>query len=175
MLAASLLAASCSGDAGNAGSASPTSESPSQHDEDVECAGIDECDAEISSSIGLSDGDVVQIRAAGWDPNIGVGLAQCADPDDPDSPAFDLTPAGLPPGEMCNVLGVEAPAETHQSNDAGVVEFDYTVQAGERMKQNSEGEVTCDATHDCVVNLFIPGANRFRSDAPRVTFHLTFN
>ena len=127
-----------------------------------------------TASAGKGYGDVVRISAGGWEPNDAVGVAQCADPDDPDSPRFELTPDSLPPGEVCNVLGAEGPAETHSADSNGVVDFDYTVLAGETMRQSSEAGVTCDATHDCVVNLFLSGASRFRSDAPRVTFHLTF-
>ncbi len=140
-----------------------------------ECVNLDPCDATVSSASGLTDGDVVRVRINGWGSDEAVGIAQCADAADPDNPrAGEPGPDGLPPGEICNVLDLGGPAQTEQADADGVIDFEYEVVGGARMQESSESGVTCDATHDCVLNVFVSGANRFSPSAPRVTFALRF-
>jgi hypothetical protein len=139
------------------------------------CVNLEPCDALISRSKGLADGDVVQIRVTGWEPDGAVGIAQCADEADPDNPqGVARGPDGLPAGELCNVKDLPGPAQTDRADEAGVVAFEYEVVGGQRMVDASDAGVTCDATHDCVLNVFVSGANRFSPDAPVATFGLAF-
>lgn len=138
------------------------------------CVNLDGCHASIAPATDLADGEVVQVQVVGWEPDAPVAIAQCVDGADPDNPPAPVGPDGLPPADVCNVLNSNSgPAATERSDAAGVVAFDYEVLSGPRMQAESSTGV-CDAEHDCVLNLFVPHAGRFRSDAPIVTFPLRF-
>jgi hypothetical protein len=140
-----------------------------------ECVNLPGCDAVISQSSGLVDGDVVRVRITGWEAEFAAGVAQCADVSDPDNPQdLPVGPDGLPPGELCNVLDLPGPAQSEQADADAVLDFEYEVVAGPSMAATSASGM-CDAEHDCVLNVFPSGANRFRGDAPQVTFPLTFD
>ncbi|MEL7209805.1 MAG: hypothetical protein AAGK32_16490 [Actinomycetota bacterium] len=171
------LAGACGDDGSTESQPSPTTEAavPEFEGDPGTCENLEPCDAVISASAGLADGDVVDVRVGGWGPDVVVGIAQCADEADPDNPqGVERGPDRLPGGEICNVLDLPGPARSETADGDGVVAFEYEVLGGNRMVESSAAGVTCDAEHDCVLNLFLSGANRFSAAAPIVTFPLRF-
>ena len=119
------------------------------------------CTGSATPAEGLVDGDEVTIEATGFDPNLDLGITQCVSEGDPDN-GVETTGA-----EHCNLRAIG----TVTADDTGAVSTTYVVSAGQTMIDNTEGGVTCDAEHDCVVSVgeLIPDP-----DAQRVTFQLKF-
>jgi hypothetical protein len=169
VLALVAIAAGCGDDGGGGSDVETAAAAP----ENVECVNLPDCDVEVSQTEGLADGDVVSVRIAGWHPDAATGVSQCEDATDPDNDDQAPRPDGLPGPEVCNILGLTSPSQTETSDADGVLAFDYAVRAGTSMVDESErGE--CDADHDCQLIIFLTGASRLRSDAPRVSIPLTF-
>jgi Neocarzinostatin family len=129
---------------------------------EFDCAdSVPECDGSITPAEGLADGDTVTIEASGFEPNLALGLTQCADENDPDQ-GIETTGA-----DQCNLRAIG-----QVTSDAdGRVSTTYAVAAGQNMIDNTAAGVTCDATHDCVVSVgeLVPDP-----DAQRITFHVKF-
>ena len=172
-----LLAASCSDDGGDDTAAEDT-EAPAETTTSVadtttttvaalapgeaECGEtVPDCTGSAPPAEGLADGDEVTIEATGFAPNLDLGITQCVAEGDPDN-GVETTGA-----EHCNLRAIA----TVTSDADGNVSATYAVSAGQTMIDNTEGGVTCDATHDCVVSVgeLVPDP-----DAQRVTFLLTF-
>ena len=172
-----LLAAGCSDDGGDDTAAEDT-EAPEETTTSVadtttttvaalapgeaECGEtVPDCTGSATPAEGLADGDEVTLEATGFEPNLDLGITQCVAEGDPDN-GVETTGA-----EHCNLRAIA----TVTSDADGNVSTTYAVSAGQTMIDNTEGGVTCDATHDCVVSVgeLIPDP-----DAQRVTFLLTF-
>lgn len=172
-----LLAAGCSDDGGDDTAAEDT-EAPAETTTSVadtttttvaalapgeaECGEtVPDCTGSATPAEGLADGDEVTIEATGFAPNLDLGITQCVAEGDPDN-GVETTGA-----EHCNLRAIA----TVTSDADGNVSATYAVSAGQTMIDNTEGGVTCDATHDCVVSVgeLVPDP-----DAQRVTFLLTF-
>jgi hypothetical protein len=122
---------------------------------------IPDCDGTVTPAEDLTDGATVSIEASGFTPDLGLGVTQCADANDPDH-GIDETG----PGD-CNLRGI---GDTVADAD-GNVAVEFEVVAGQTMVDNTENGRTCDAEHDCVVSVgeLAPGA-----DVERITFTLKF-
>ena len=122
---------------------------------------IPDCSGTITPSEGLTEGATVTIEASGFSPNLGLGINQCADQDDPDHGITGDTTA-----DDCNLRGIG----NTESDAEGNVSAEFTVVAGQTMIDNTGAGRTCDATHDCVISVgeLVPG------DAERITFKVTF-
>lgn len=175
-----LVAAGCSGDDGGgdeesadtteaaADDTTTTTAAPTTTTEAVAAPGeaqcsdtTPDCAGSVTPAEGLADGDEVTIEASGFDPDLDLGITQCADESDPDND-FDTTG-----GDQCNLRAIGQVVSDADGNVSGT----YVVSAGQNMVDNTAAGVTCDATHDCVVSVgeLVPDA-----DAQRVTFRLTF-
>jgi hypothetical protein len=129
---------------------------------EAQCAeSTPDCSGSVTPAEGLADGDQITIEASGFDPNLNLGITQCADESDPDND-FGTTGA-----DQCNLRNIGQVVSDADGNVSGT----FNVTAGQTMIDNTAGGVTCDATHDCVVSAgeLVPDA-----DAQRVTFLLTF-
>jgi hypothetical protein len=129
---------------------------------EAQCAeSTPDCTGSVTPAEGLADGDEISIEAGGFDPNLALGITQCASETDPDND-FDTTGA-----DQCNLRAIGQVTSDADGNVTGT----YVVSAGQTMIDNTAGGVTCDAEHDCVVSVgeLVPDA-----DAQRVTFLLTF-
>jgi hypothetical protein len=176
-----LVAAGCSGDDSGDDAASDDTEAPADTTAaptttaavttttaagfaagEFDCAdSVPECDGSITPSEGLADGDEVTIEASGFEPNLNLGLTQCADENDPDN-GVEVTG-----GDNCNLRAIG-----QVTSDAdGNVSTTYNVSAGQTLIDNTAAGNTCDAEHDCVVSVgeLVPDP-----DAQRITFHLKF-
>ncbi len=172
-----VLAAGC-GDDGGGDSASEESSAPDETTTteaeattttvaglvpgEPECGStVPDCTGSATPAEGLTDGQEISIEATGFDPNLDLGITQCAAEGDPDN-EMDSTGA-----EHCNLRAVG----TVTSDADGTVSTTYAVSGGQTMIDNTEAGVTCDATHDCVVSVgeLVPDP-----DAQRVVFLVTF-
>jgi hypothetical protein len=167
------FAAACGDDGGGEDAAAEPAGAEPAAPEGVECVNLPDCPVEISASEGLADGDVVSVRIEGWHPDTSTGVSQCEDAADPDNADLASGPDGLPPAEVCNVLGLTSASQTETSDADGVLAFDYEVRSGASMDGESAGG-TCDVDHDCRLEVFLVADVRLRSDAPRVSIPLTF-
>jgi len=173
-----LLAAGCGGDDGGEDTAAEDTEAPDETTTSVadtttttvaalapgeaQCGPtMPDCTGSATPAEGVADGDEVTLEATGFDPNLDLGITQCIAEGDPDN-GVETTGA-----EHCNLRAIA----TVTTDADGAVSTTYAVSAGQTMIDNTEGGVTCDATHDCVVSVgeLIPDP-----DAQRVTFLLTF-
>lgn len=174
-----MLAAGCSSDdSGGDDAASDTTAAPEETTTSVadtttttaavtapgepECGEtVPDCTGSATPAEGLVDGDEIAIEATGFEPNLDLGITQCVSEGDPDN-GVETTGA-----EHCNLRAIG----TVTSDADGAVSTTYAVSAGQTMIDNTEGGVTCDAEHDCVVSVgeLIPDP-----DAQRVTFQLKF-
>jgi hypothetical protein len=141
----------------------------------IVCMNLDPCTATMRQPESLADGDVVSVRIEGWSPEQWLGIAQCADPDAYEEGTITLEASGLPNAEFCNVKDIDGPAERTKSDAAGTVAFEYEVVAGQRMADRSDAEVSCDADHPCLLNVFVMNDGRFNTQNPRVTFPLSLS
>jgi len=173
-----LIAAGCSDDSGDDSASEDTTAettAPTETTEAVttttaggfaagefDCSdSVPECDGSITPSEGLADGDEVTIEASGFEPNLDLGITQCADENDPDNGVETTS------GDNCNLRAIG----TVTSDGQGNVSTTYAVAAGATFEQNTAAGNTCDATHDCVVSVgeLVPDP-----DAQRITFHVKF-
>jgi hypothetical protein len=175
-----LVAAGCSDDSGDDDASSETTEAPAEETTTTappetttttvavaepgvaQCAeSTPDCSGSVTPAEGLADGDEITIEAGGFDPDLSLGITQCADETDPDN---DFGTTG---SDQCNLRAIGQVTSDADGNVSGT----YVVAAGQTMIDNTAGGVTCDATHDCVVSVgeLVPDA-----DAQRVTFRLTF-
>jgi hypothetical protein len=122
---------------------------------------VPDCTGSVTPAEGLADGDEITIEATGFEPNLALGITQCASEGDPDN---NMETTGA---EHCNLRAVGSVT----SDADGAVSTTYVVAAGQTMTDNTEAGVTCDAEHDCVVSVgeLVPDP-----DAQRVTFQLKF-
>jgi Neocarzinostatin family len=122
---------------------------------------VPDCTGSVTPAEGLADGDEIAIEATGFEPNLDLGITQCASEGDPDN---NMETTGA---EHCNLRAVGSVT----SDADGAVSTTYVVAAGQTMTTNTEAGVTCDAEHDCVVSVgeLVPDP-----DAQRVTFQLKF-
>lgn len=122
---------------------------------------VPDCTGSVTPAEGLADGDEITIEATGFEPNLDLGITQCASEGDPDN---NMETTGA---EHCNLRAVGSVT----SDADGAVSATYVVAAGQTMTENTEAGVTCDAEHDCVVSVgeLVPDP-----DAQRVTFQLKF-
>jgi Neocarzinostatin family len=122
---------------------------------------VPDCTGSVTPAEGLADGDEIAIEATGFEPNLDLGITQCASEGDPDN---NMEATGA---EHCNLRAVGSVT----SDADGAVSTTYVVAAGQTMTDNTEAGVTCDAEHDCVVSVgeLVPDP-----DAQRVTFQLKF-
>ena len=122
---------------------------------------VPDCTGSVTPAEGLADGDEITIEATGFEPNLDLGITQCASEGDPDN---NMETTGA---EHCNLRAVGSVT----SDADGAVSTTYVVAAGQNMTANPEAGVTCDAEHDCVVSVgeLVPDP-----DAQRVTFQLKF-
>ncbi|HEY5886474.1 MAG TPA: neocarzinostatin apoprotein domain-containing protein [Acidimicrobiales bacterium] len=122
---------------------------------------VPDCTGSVTPAEGLADGDEITIEATGFEPNLDLGITQCASEGDPDN---NMETTGA---EHCNLRAVGSVT----ADADGAVSTTYVVAAGQTMTANTEAGVTCDAEHDCVVSVgeLVPDP-----DAQRVTFQLKF-
>ena len=122
---------------------------------------VPDCTGSVTPAEGLADGDEIAIEATGFEPNLDLGITQCASEGDPDN---NMETTGA---EHCNLRAVGSVT----SDADGAVSTTYVVAAGQTLTTNTEAGVTCDAEHDCVVSVgeLVPDP-----DAQRVTFQLKF-
>jgi len=122
---------------------------------------VPDCTGSVTPAEGLADGDEIAIEATGFEPNLDLGITQCASEGDPDN---NMETTGA---EHCNLRAIGSVT----SDADGAVSTTYVVAAGQTMTTNTEAGVTCDAEHDCVVSVgeLVPDP-----DAQRVTFQLKF-
>ena len=122
---------------------------------------VPDCTGSVTPAEGLADGDEIAIEATGFEPNLDLGITQCASEGDPDN---NMETTGA---EHCNLRAVGVRGDRAD----GAVSTTYVVAAGQTMTTNTEAGVTCDAEHDCVVSVgeLVPDP-----DAQRVTFQLKF-